>query len=98
MEATQSFLQATVVGIDVVVAKIRRFRIGFAGSRQHVGRDPGLVREGDNRRAAITAALIGRRDDAVQRRGDRHTVQFRQHRVGRRSVTVTCQDHQYLFG
>jgi hypothetical protein len=47
--------------------QLRRFGVWFAGHRQDVGRDPGPSREGNNRRAAIAAEFVGRRNNATQR-------------------------------
>src|SRR5277367_1738860 len=98
MEAAQPFLQAGMVSIDVVEVKLRRLWIWFARHRQDVCRNSSPACESHNRRAAIAAELIGRRDDAAQRRGNRHTVQFRQYRVRRRSLTVARDDHRDLLG
>ena len=54
--------------------------------------------ESNNRGAAIAAEFVGGRDDPAKRRGDGHTVQFRQHRVRGRAVTVPRNDHRYLCG
>jgi hypothetical protein len=77
-----------MVGINVVEMKIRCFRVRFAGHWQDVGRNSSLLREGNDRRAAIAAELVGRCDDAGPRRGNRHTVQLRQYRIRRGALTV----------
>ena len=77
MEAAQPFLQPAMVGIDVVEVKIWRSGVWFAGHRQNMRGNSGPARESDNRRATVAAEFVGRRDDPVQRRGNRRSVQFR---------------------
>ena len=97
MKASQPLLQSAMVGINVVEVEIRRLRVWFAGRRQNVCGDPGAAREGGNRRAAVAAEVVGRGDAAAEGRGDRHTVQFRQHRIRGCSLPVARDDHRDLF-
>jgi hypothetical protein len=54
--------------------------------------------EGDDCATAVTAERIGGRQDAAQRRGDRDTIQFRQHRVRGRALAITGHNDRDLFG
>src|SRR3954453_17965160 len=58
MEGTQPFLEAAVVGIDVVYGEIRRLRVGFTGHWQDVGWDAGPAGEGDDRGATIATEFV----------------------------------------
>jgi hypothetical protein len=50
MEAAEPFLDATVVGIDIVDVKIRGVRIWIAGLRQDVGRNPCFLVSRNNKK------------------------------------------------
>jgi hypothetical protein len=86
-----------MIGIDVVEVEIRCLGVWFARHRQNVSRDAGPTCESDNCRAAIAAELVGGGDDTIKRRGNRHTVQFRQHRISSGAMAVACHDHRDLF-
>ena len=71
-----------MIGVDIIEVKIGCGWVGLARPWQDMRHNPRTASEGDDRAAAITAECIGCRHDAAQRRGDRGTIQFRQHRIG----------------
>src|SRR3954451_9999361 len=98
MEGTQPSLEAAVVGIDVVDVKVGCLRVGLARHWQDVGWDASPAGEGDDRGATIATEFVGRGDDTAKRCGNRHAVQFGQHRIGGRTMTVACHENRDLFG
>src|SRR3954454_13005407 len=77
MERTQPFLEAAVVGIDVVDVEIGGLRVGLARHWQDMGWDASPAGEGEDRGATIATEFDGRGDDPGKRRWDRHAGQFR---------------------
>src|SRR3954453_6321612 len=59
MEGAQPFLEAAVVGIDVVDVAIGRFRVGLARHWQDVGWDSSPTGEGNDRGATIATEFVG---------------------------------------
>src|SRR3954447_12155292 len=59
MEGTQPFLEAAVVGIDVVDVEIGCLRVGLAGHWQDVGWDASPAGAGDDRGATIATEFVG---------------------------------------
>ena len=59
MEGTQPFLEAAVVGIDVVDVEIGRSRVGLAGRWQDVGWDASPAGEGNDRCATVATKFVG---------------------------------------
>src|SRR5271165_654554 len=98
MEGTQPFLEAAVVGIDVVDVEIGCLRVGLAGHWQDVGWDASPAGEGNDRGATVATEFVGCRDDTAKRRCNRHSVQFCQHRIRGRTMTVSCHENRNLFG
>src|SRR5271165_4795116 len=98
MEGTQPFLEAAVVGIDVVDVEIGCLRVGLAGHWQDVGWDASPAGEGNDRGATVATEFVGCRDDTAKRRCNRHAVQFCQHRIRGRTMTVSCHENRNLFG
>src|SRR5271166_3596197 len=98
MERTQPFLEAAVIGVDVVDVEIGCLRVGLAGHWQDVGWDASPAGEGNDRGATVATEFVGCRDDTAKRRCNRHAVQFCQHRIRGRTMTVSCHENRDLFG
>ena len=100
MERSQPFLESAVIAVDVVDVvdvEIGRLWPWPAGRWKDVAGDFRLASEGDDRLAAIAAQLVGRRDDAGERGGDRGPVEFGQNRIGGGAVSVAGDQYRDLL-
>src|SRR4051812_22439596 len=92
MERPQPFLQAAMVGVDVVDMQVGRFRSRTTRLWQNATGDRLPAGEADDRLAAVAAELVVDSHHAVQCGGDRGAREARQYGV--RGVAGSVAGHQ----